>query len=345
MKSIILFFISITLINTHTQGQIGNQTHTFLVKTDLTKEQVQALLNQYHQNQHQNKNQVGATTVVHHNSTTTLVQDEEKTQLHINEQETDPNRHTTQLKVKKEKHQKNKKEKGQQETVPEVPEVPEAEETTETGQTEQVNLKKIGKKEKNKNENKAPKAEVVETPEVPEAPEAPEAPEIEQTEQVNLKKKGKIEKNKKEPEMPEKPEAPEAPEIEQTEQVNLKKKGKKEKNENEVQKIPETPEVENEQKNTLLVNGTSVEEQETEKEAEDTIILAQKNSEQTPKQNSNKLFGFFSAILFTFIFVSLFVYSTQPKKNSKSYIRNFKELTDYLLIKEKNNKEYELGDF
>ena len=107
----------------------------------------------------------------------------------------------------------------------------------------------------------------------------------------------------------------------------------------------EVPEVENEQKTTLLVDGNSIEEPENETEVEETIILAQKNTEQTPKQSNSKLFEFFSAILLSILFVSLLIYSTQPRKKYKIHGENFKELTDYLLVKEKKNKEYELRDF
>jgi len=118
----------------------------------------------------------------------------------------------------------------------------------------------------------------------------------------------------------------------------------------ETNKIPEAEASELTKQNNLLVNGNSVEEPETSAETDteienDTLILVNKNNEQTTQQCSNKFFGFLSAILFTIIFISLLVYTTQPKKQSKIYGRNLDELTDYLLIKEKKSKEYDLRDF
>ena len=179
MKSMILIILSLFILSaTHAANETAHQ-HTFLVKTDLTKEQVEALLIQHHQNK--NKNQA-ETTNLHKKSNET----EEKTQLLVNE--TIPE--TTQLKAKKDKHAKKNKE------APEVVEVPEVENKTEA---ETVSLKKKGKKEKKQ--------------EVPEAPEVVEVPEVEnktEAETVSLKKKGKKEKNKKQ-------EVPETPEVKEVE--------------------------------------------------------------------------------------------------------------------------------
>ena len=76
--TIFTLFTILALIYAHIPGEAGNHTHTFLVKTDLTKEQVQALLNQYHQNQYQHQQQN-----LHQNTTATLVQTEETTELHV----------------------------------------------------------------------------------------------------------------------------------------------------------------------------------------------------------------------------------------------------------------------
>jgi len=192
MKSMILIILSLFILSA---GHAANETvqsnepqqHTFLVKTDLTKEQVEALLNQHHQNKNKNK---AETTNLHKKFNGT----EEKTQLLANEVKPE----TTQLKAKKDKHEKKNKE------VPEVPEAPEVPEVENKTEAETVSLKKKGKKEKNKKQ---------EVPEAPEAPEAPEVPEVEnktEAETVSLKKKGKKEKNKKQ----EVPETPEAPEVE-----------------------------------------------------------------------------------------------------------------------------------
>jgi hypothetical protein len=250
-----LFILSAAHASNETVQPNDPQKHTFLVKTDLTKEQVEALLNQHHQNK--NKNQA-ETTNLHKKSNQT----EEKTQLFVNE--TKPE--TTQLKAKKDKNEKQNKE------APEVAEVPEVENKTEA---ETVNLKKKGKKEKNKKE------------EVPETPEVAEVPEVE---------------NKTE-----------------AETVSLKKKGKKEKNKKEA--VPEALEVEN--KTNLLSNET---ETETEK-----VTLVNKD---ISKQSGNKIFGFIFTILITIAFVSLIVYTTQPKKYKRQFNHNHSELTDYLLVKE-----------
>ena len=138
MKSKISIILLLFIISTvYTEGEtIINKNdnpqhqHTFLVKTDLTKEQVETLLNQYHQRK--NKNQVETTTLKHKNST----EGEIKTELHTNEVKSE----TTQLKAKKEK--KNKEERDvpkMQETL----EAPKFENTTET-----TSLKKKGKKKR-----------------------------------------------------------------------------------------------------------------------------------------------------------------------------------------------------
>lgn len=173
MKTTILtLFTILALIYTHIPGEPGGHIHTFLVKTDLTKEQVQTLLNQYHQNQNQHPQQNL------HQNTTTLVKNEEtaqntthnhqETQLH-SQGNTIHNHQTTQLKEKNEKEAE----------VQETPEVPEVSEAPEVEQNEQVNLKKKGKKEK--------VPEVIEpvtlkTPEIPETPETPVTPESETSE-------------------------------------------------------------------------------------------------------------------------------------------------------------------
>ena len=150
MKSMILIILSLFILSA---GHAANETvqsnepqqHTFLVKTDLTKEQVEALLNQHHQNKNINK---AETTNLHKKFNGT----EEKTQLLVNEVKPE----TTQLKAKKDKHEKKNKE------VPEAPEAPEVPEVENKTEAETVSLKKKGKKEKNK------KQEAPETPEVKE---------------------------------------------------------------------------------------------------------------------------------------------------------------------------------
>ena len=88
-----LLVVSATNVETEQQ----NKQHTFLVKTDLTKEQVETLLSQYH---HKKNNQTETTSLRHKNST------EEITQLHLAEGEETHKENTTQFKAKKEKHEK-----------------------------------------------------------------------------------------------------------------------------------------------------------------------------------------------------------------------------------------------
>ena len=86
MKSLIVISLTIvTLINAHASND--TQHHIILVKTDLTKEQVETLLNQYHQKQ--NQHQQNSTTLKQENSTTLFKKEE--------------NQDTTQLKKKKKK--------------------------------------------------------------------------------------------------------------------------------------------------------------------------------------------------------------------------------------------------
>ena len=318
MKSIILLELFLIVIASNkVEAEQQNKQHTFLVKTDLTKEQVETLLTQYHQ---KNNNQNETTSLKQKNLT------DETTQLHLTEGEDVHKENKTQLKVKKEKHQKkNKKEKepelNQTETVqetqitPETLGVPEVSEASESPEVEKVNLKKkSGKKEKSK------KPEVSEAQEMHEVPEKPEAPEMENKTLV------------------------------QTEKVNLKKKsGKKEKSKNpEESETPETSD--NENKTQLLVNDTSVEELENETENEneietDTIILTKKQKDQKPKQNGSTVLGLLSVILLCVTFISFFIYVTQPKKYSKLYKNSNNGLTDHLLVKDNINKEYDVRDF
>ena len=69
MKSMILIILSLFILSaSHAANETAHQ-HTFLVKTDLTKEQVEALLIQHHQNK--NKNQA-ETTNLHKKSNETV---------------------------------------------------------------------------------------------------------------------------------------------------------------------------------------------------------------------------------------------------------------------------------
>ena len=252
--------------------------HTFLVKTDLTKEQVELLLNQYHQNKNQHQNQGEITNL-----------------------------------------------KNQAPEVPEPPEAPEAPEMPEVeneNETEAVSFKKKGNKKKEKNE----KNEASEGPKTQEISEVPEVPEVEnknETEKIGLKKTG-IEKEKEKEKikrigMPQTPDSSETTDgnNDQTIKINLKKTGNDKKEKTEKTEKPQTNE------------SSEVTENETEK---DTVILVNKNN---AKQSGSRVIEFISVIILTIVFVSFFIYVTQPKKiDKKNKIKNsFNELAYYLKVK------------
>jgi hypothetical protein len=158
-----LIFLSLCLtafITANPTQETHNSQHTYLVKTDLTKEQVENLLNEYHRNH-----------TTHAQETTTLHQN--KTGLfHPNEHQNE----TTHLKVKKQKKNKQQNQEMNQEPPKEKP-------------IEQPQVK-------NEVVEVPEPKEAPEAPEAPEQPEAPEAPEVEQpetpevkNETTNLKKK------------------------------------------------------------------------------------------------------------------------------------------------------------
>ena len=252
--------------------------HTFLVKTDLTKEQVELLLNQYHQNKNQHQNQGEITNL-----------------------------------------------KNQAPEVPEPPEAPEAPEAPEMpeveneNEAEAVSFKKNGNKKKEKNEaSEGPK-----TQEVSEVPEVPEAENKNETEKIGLKKTG-IEKEKEKEKikrigMPQTPDSSETTDgnNDRTITINLKKKGNDKKEKTEKTEKPQTNE------------SSEVTENETEK---DTVILVNKNN---AKQSGSRIIEFISVIILTIVFVSFFIYVTQPKKTDKKNKNknSFNELAYYLKVK------------
>ncbi len=82
MKSTILISLGLLVIISTQAQHSNNHNHTFLVKTDLTKEQIEQILNEYH-NRNRNQNQNSAeTTALKHKNSTVLVNKEETTQLH-----------------------------------------------------------------------------------------------------------------------------------------------------------------------------------------------------------------------------------------------------------------------
>ena len=239
--------------------------HTFLVKTDLTKEQVENLLNEYHRNH-----------TVNNQETEELLQNEK-----------------TELKVKKEKKQKKTHNENGQKNTTETP--------------------KQNHAEKGKIENKPPEKPVQKGQ--PEAKEQPETPEP--------------------PEAPEAPEQPETPEVEKT---NLKKKQKDRKriHQNEVKEINEAQEVEGhevEPEAEIIDNSTCINETKN--------LLAHNEVKQA---KGSFISGFFSITFISFVFISLFLFATLPKKRVK-ISQSFNELTDYLLVKENQERKYSLKEF
>ena len=249
--------------------------HTFLVKTDLTKEQVELLLNQYHQNKNQHRNQGEITNLKHQAS-----------------------------------------------EVPEPPEAPEAPEMLEVeneNETKAVSFKKKENKKKETNEaSEGPK-----TQEVSEVPEVPEIENKNETEKIGLKKTG-IEKEKEKEKikrigMPQTPDSSETTDgnNDQTITINLKKKGNDKKEKTEKTEKPQTNE-----SSEVIVGETET----------DTVILVSKNN---AKQSGSIVIEFISVIILTIVFVSFFIYVTQPKKTDKKNKNknSFNELAYYLKVK------------
>ena len=154
-----LCLLALTMANP-TQGT-HNPQHTFLVKTDLTKEQIVNLLNEYHRN-HTNHEQEMETGVHHENE-------------------------TIELKVKKEKKQKTHNQQVQ-ENKPESPKEVHGSPHHKT-ENKQVETPETPKKPEIPEQPEAPEQQ--EAPEAPEAPESPENQEVTEEEKTNLKKKKK----------------------------------------------------------------------------------------------------------------------------------------------------------
>ena len=249
--------------------------HTFLVKTDLTKEQVELLLNQYHQNKNQHQNQGEITNL-----------------------------------------------KNQ---APEVPEPPEASEAPEMPEVENENETKAVsfKKKENKKKETNEASEGPKTQEVSEVPEVPEIENKNETEKIGLKKTG-IEKEKEKEKikrigMPQTPDSSETTDgnNDQTITINLKKKGNDKKEKTEKTEKPQTNE-----SSEVIVGETET----------DTVILVSKNN---AKQSGSIVIEFISVIILTIVFVSFFIYVTQPKKTDKKNKNknSFNELAYYLKVK------------
>jgi hypothetical protein len=184
MKSSLLILSLIVIASSqvaeHPQNEPHTQ-HTYLIKTDLTKEEVQTLLDQYYQT-HQHRYGSNTTVYKHVNST----EIEETQELHQLDHQTNE---TTQLKVKKQQnlnqHQNlNKQQKVHQHTQANTQ--PTEQETEPVEEAETVNLKKKTKAKKEKTEP-APAPEV----EVEQKTEGGNAT-TEQEEKTNLKQEENI---------------------------------------------------------------------------------------------------------------------------------------------------------
>ena len=277
--------------------------HAFLVKTDLTKEQVEFLLNQYHQNKSQHQNQGEITNLKHQSPEVPEASEEPEMTEVENENETETislKKKENKKKEKNEKHETSEGNKTQENTnVPEFPEV-------EKNETEEIGLKKGGI-EKEKEKEKVKRIGIQQSPDSSETTGGTYGQSI----TINFRKKenDKKEKTKK----TEKPQT------------------------HEPSEVTEVSEVEN--KTNLLVNETLDEESkepeneanETETEIEaDTLILVNKNN---TKQSGCRVLEFISAIILTIAFVSFFIYVTQPKKTDKKNRNSFNELSYYLKVK------------
>lgn len=270
--------------------------HIFLVKTDLTKEQVELLLNQYHQNKNQHRNQEEITNLKHQTPEVPEPSEvPESPEMPEVENKNESEKVNLKKKGNKKKEKNEKREGPKMQMLSEVPEVPEVENKNES---EVIDFKKTGiEKEKEK--------EKVKRIGMPQAPDSSDTTggNNDQTITINFIKKGndKKEKTKK----TEKPQTHESSEV------------------------SEVPEVEN--KTNLLVNKTLDDELENEIET-DTIILVNKNN---AKQSGSRIIEYISVIILSIAFVSFFIYVTQPKKTGKKNKNknSFNELAYYLKIK------------
>ena len=147
MKSLIYTFFTLIALSLANPNKTSNHNtrHTFLVKTELTKEQIENLLYQHHLNQ----TQLTQKTNLHLN-------ENETEEIHSANHETQETQETTQLKAKKQKKQhQNKEQNAEKEVVqeekptvdtPVQEEIEPMEQEVEKELNETTNLK--GKKDK-----------------------------------------------------------------------------------------------------------------------------------------------------------------------------------------------------
>lgn len=329
MKSIFCFVLSL-FIFIKIQAQ---KNHIFLVKTDLTKEQIEQLLNENNQeNRNGNPIQGETTSLKHKNSTIFL---EEETRLHQANHESQ----TTQL------HQINHE--------PEVTQLLQGNGTkihqairqrNQTHQSiQQHNQTHQAIQQRNQTHQVIHQANQTYNHTQQNIQQHIRQANQTYLHQMNQEPTTQLKKKNKKEKESEVKEVSEIPEIsEQTEEINLKKKAHKNSKNIETAEVTEIP-----TENTLLENVPTTEEIEESEVDTDTIILMNKNKEETTnvQQCSNKIFGFFSVILLTAAFVSLLIYSTQPKKVSELYKKRYGKFTECLLVKENNENDYEIRDF
>lgn len=189
-----LLFLVIASALAHGAQETKEQTQeqnmkTYLIKTDMTKQELEDLIAQHKKNKanKQMQNMEDPQTM------------EQKTELHMKPEPEQTEEETTALKVKKNKHAKQEKKPVEEEPTP--VEAPETE--TETEPT--TNLKKA--------KSKAQKhTKPAETQEAPEEPEPVEQEQAEADKTTTLKVKAKKQKHSQEKPAPEATEAQEAPE-------------------------------------------------------------------------------------------------------------------------------------
>ena len=245
MKSSLFIFLGLIALSfaNPNKTETHKTHHTFLVKTELTKEQIENLLNQHHMNH------------THLTQKTNLHQNENETHEHQNT----PNeeQETTQLKKQKNKNKEQKEEKEQKH--------------------EQVQEKE-----------QEPKTEVPNTNEEKPAAESLVEKEVEPMEQEGEKETTNLKKKKEQKEEKKRIHNSEIKEVNEAESKELM---------NETEALIEVGH------NNDCQNQTT------------TLMAKREYVEQNNLNQSNSpIFGFISVVLLTIAFVSLIVYTTQPKK-------------------------------
>ena len=116
---------------------------------------------------------------------------------------------------------------------------------------------------------------------------------------------------------------------------------------NNTEPIEAETEIEPENKTELIQNSETQCENKTELLStpctnETTNLMSQ--NETKVKQSNSLVYVFFSGLFALIVFVSLFVFVTNPK-GQKKINEKLGQLTDYLLAKKDQRKKYDLRDF